>query len=257
MITIDSAWLALWLNGFLRVTIVAGGGMLIALSLRYRAATCHAFLATVLAVCCAVPLLSTWLDYYGRDRFRLPSYPVVLDRVGEQAERCSPHEFGQRHSETTRSAEQQIVASPSLGPSEVRLPSPPHPQVVAQVARATHARRVRTDWLWAVASVWALGVVSHAGVTLARYRRLRQIVQRARVPTLERVDILSVIRQVGLASPPRLLSTSLIEVPIAVGWRSPCIVMPSSLIARLQTHDLRAVLLLLYVLASMWSRRSY
>ncbi|NVJ07425.1 M56 family metallopeptidase [Myxococcus sp. AM001] len=90
---------------------------------------------------------------------------------------------------------------------------------------------------------WAAGVGLSSGRMAAEWMKLRRLADRA-LPAphawQERLDALS--RRLGLHRAVRLLQSSDVDVPAAVGWLSPVVLLPVSTLAGLPARQLEMVL---------------
>ncbi|MCE9668671.1 M48 family metalloprotease [Myxococcus stipitatus] len=90
---------------------------------------------------------------------------------------------------------------------------------------------------------WVAGVGLCSGRLTAEWVRLRQLAKRAMpVPSewQERLDLLS--RRLGLERAVRLLQSTEVDVPAAVGWLSPVVLLPMSTLTGLPARQLEMVL---------------
>ena len=118
-----------------------------------------------------------------------------------------------------------------------RVETPPDVPLLERVhsAVASHLR-------WLVLA-WVAGVGLCSGRMTAEWVKLRRLARAARpVPGewQERLDVLA--RRLGLGRAVRLLQSASVDVPAAVGWLSPVVLLPVSALSGLSTRQLEMVL---------------
>jgi len=91
--------------------------------------------------------------------------------------------------------------------------------------------------------VWALGVIITSARVLTGLRHLVHLTRSAEAApavwarTFERLR-----RTIGVRAPVRLLASHLVDVPCAVGWLEPLVLVPVSVLSGLSTHELELIL---------------
>lgn len=112
--------------------------------------------------------------------------------------------------------------------------------VMARVARARTALEENLRWL---VLLWIGGVALSSGRLTAEWVRLRQLTRRAVTAPAEwqeRLDTLC--RRLGLTRAVRLLQSTEVDVPAAVGFLSPVVLLPVSALSGLPSRQLEMVL---------------
>jgi beta-lactamase regulating signal transducer with metallopeptidase domain len=92
--------------------------------------------------------------------------------------------------------------------------------------------------------VWLFGValfLLRLGIGLRSVRRLRTV-GTAELPTALQLDLAALAQSIGVTRCVTVLSSTLADVPAAIGWLRPIILVPSSLLVGLTSHQLEAVL---------------
>ena len=160
---------------------------------------------------------------------------------------------GWRHYASLR-AEPLAKAPPLIAANEAAptpalvLPKANHP--VAASARAPESTPVleRAQALleghlhWLVLA-WGLGVAVSSLRLLSGWLRLRRLVREAEPAPAEWQEALEKLaRRLGMTRPVRLLRSAALDVPAAVGWLRPVVLLPVSALTGLPTRQLEMVL---------------
>lgn len=142
-----------------------------------------------------------------------------------------------------------VMTAPDAGTASEGTDAPETATAAGDATSVAAGQAVRTafplSWRVALLSVWALGVMTFAGILLWQYRT---IVQRLRgAQAVEDPRILEALERaraaVGLRRSPRLLAASDIESPLVFGLLRPCLVLPAGILGSLPAGELRAILL--------------
>ncbi len=137
------------------------------------------------------------------------------------------------------------VADVTVPHVAVRLSNDTGPRAEAPVA-VTLLERVRSavaEHLRWLVLAWVAGVGLCSGRMTAEWVKLRRLARSARPAPeewQERLDALA--RRLGLGRAVRLLQSASVDVPAAVGWLSPVVLLPVSALSGLSTRQLEMVL---------------
>jgi beta-lactamase regulating signal transducer with metallopeptidase domain len=113
---------------------------------------------------------------------------------------------------------------------------------------------VSTRWAWCIFGVWAaialsgLARVALATVQIWKLRRQAAAVDMRRLHT----DLRALIEDLQRSRPVRLLVSEHLEVPTAIGFRKPAIILPAWLLESTPPEELKYILL--HELAHLWRR---
>jgi beta-lactamase regulating signal transducer with metallopeptidase domain/Ca2+-binding EF-hand superfamily protein len=210
----------------LAATLSAGVGLALAVLLRRRSAPCrYALLLASLVVAVLSPMLAFVAQ---RARLSVVEVPRPAVAVAELPPVSPPADI-------SPAAHRTINDTPpaDAGPTAAAL-TPPRPAV--------------RWWQWAtpaVLAVWALGAVIGGGRLLLGVVRLRRFL-RTLTPCTDLATVALARRSaalLGLRRLPALCESAQLPVPMVMGLRRPCVVLPQPLLARLDTPRLEAVLI--------------
>jgi beta-lactamase regulating signal transducer with metallopeptidase domain len=184
-----------------------------------RAASMRYLLACgALALMLVLPALTGWRHYASVKVEPLPesSFPVT-------AHEAAP------------------TPAPTLTPSVARLPVAPRaPEPTPMLERALAQLGEHMHWL---VLAWGLGVTVSSLRLLSGWLRLRRLVHQASPAPAEWQETLETLaRRLGMTRPVRLLRSAALDVPAAVGWLRPVVLLPVSALTGLSTRQLEMVL---------------
>ncbi|HEX8703640.1 MAG TPA: M56 family metallopeptidase [Myxococcaceae bacterium] len=203
--------------------------VLLAFALRVlgrKAATArYALACTALLMMLVLPVTTAW-RHYGAAQVRSAEASLTLMSAPETAAPAP----------ATQDAMHRPVRS--LAPSLPAFVLPPDPEPLLDRALALLASSM--PWL---VLAWGLGVAFSSLRLLSGWMRLRRQVRQASAAPVEwqeRLDALS--QRLGLQRAVRLLQSAAIDVPAAVGWLRPVVLLPASALTGLPARQLEMIL---------------
>ncbi|HLL52336.1 MAG TPA: M56 family metallopeptidase [Myxococcaceae bacterium] len=199
--------------------LVAGGLALALAVVGKRAASARYLLACgALVLMLALPVATGWRRFASEPALSSASEAPALVRVS-----------------TARPSPATAVAS-VLAPSPVRAA----PEAAPWLDRARAFLGEHMRWL---VLAWGLGVIVSSARLLSGWLRLRRLVREAQPAPAEWQDALERLsRRLRLPRTVRLLQTAALEVPAAVGWLRPVVLLPVSALTGLTAKQLEMVL---------------
>jgi beta-lactamase regulating signal transducer with metallopeptidase domain len=204
--------------------------VVLALALRVlgrRAATARYALACgALVAMLALPVATGWHHYHTSAARSLAPEPSVT--LSPSAALAAP-----------------VLEAPNLLTTQVPRSSaapvsPPEPATPTVLERALALIGAYMPWL---VLAWGLGVALSSLRLLTGWVRLRRQVREATAAPVEwqeRLDALA--RRLGLKSAVRLLQSAALDVPAAVGWLRPVVLLPTSALTGLPARQLEMIL---------------
>jgi beta-lactamase regulating signal transducer with metallopeptidase domain len=143
------------------------------------------------------------------------------------------------------------LAAVSLAPAPVthRAPvsdlrvAPSSPRVVRDLPRPRAGTRLSFLFPWVVAA-WSLGVLLLTARLLGGWwiiQRLRRSGRNAAIPEWQ-PRLRAIARRLGVSRPVRLLRSAIVQVPTAMGWLRPVILLPASTLSGLSPKQIESIL---------------
>ncbi|WP_164011081.1 M56 family metallopeptidase [Pyxidicoccus trucidator] len=135
------------------------------------------------------------------------------------------------------------VTAPGVAVRGVYNDTGPRAEAPVAVPLLERVRSAVADHLRWLVLAWVAGVGLCSGRMTAEWVKLRRLARSARpapVEWQERLDALA--RRLGLERAVRLLQSASVDVPAAVGWLSPVVLLPVSALSGLSTRQLEMVL---------------
>ncbi|MBZ5617958.1 MAG: M56 family metallopeptidase [Acidobacteriia bacterium] len=204
------------------VALAAGAWLAMRLSPRMNAATRHVLWWTVLAVILVLPMAPGILA-----RWRAPSEPVAQ----VQAAATAPP-----GGEPAPLDAEPVALAVQAWRTSVTRPTPPP---------SAHPLELRAGaWPSWIVALWSAVMLLQLGRIAWSYRYLCDVKRRAQRASPElRRNFDAWMMSCGVHRPTRLLVSSEIVSPMAVGFRHPAVILPASLLTQFQEPELDHVLL--------------
>ncbi len=136
-----------------------------------------------------------------------------------------------------------VEAQPPLATSQVPRVEPPGISETLAAWRSATAEALR-PWLGGLVLLWCVGVIVFAQRPLLSWftvRRLRRVGV-SRVPDGVQQLLEESARRLGLVRAVQVLESTLVNVPVVVGYFRPMILLPLSLVTKLPADQLEAIL---------------
>jgi beta-lactamase regulating signal transducer with metallopeptidase domain len=130
-----------------------------------------------------------------------------------------------------------------------------HPDNSTTITRASHAVvTISTSWAWYIFLVWAIAAsagLARVALATIQVRRLRAEASVVDVQSLQ-ADLRALLEELQRSRPVSLLVSRRLEVPTAIGFRKPAIILPAWLLESTPPEELKYILL--HELAHLWRR---